>query len=896
MALSAYQENIPRKLTDSELNRAVKAVDVSYSISPEVANMAVGEIRKHVRAQLSEITITPLGIEEMIEKINLMYHKAIVQPGTPVGHEAAGAINGPSTQMALNSFQSSGVGNNVDGGIDEIKNFMRAPKKPKNITSTIFSSDSSNMTFDDVLDTKKDIVDITVRSMMVDHIVVKDLNPSEREWWVSPFESSRKPDENYTPTVGHWLLRLKFDVSKLFEYKISLEDIAHTIKTTKFNKKDKNVFGKSSCINIRYSPDNLGIIEIIPIPSQISVDVIKTSKGRVIPTNDVEYMTKNFLTLLVVPAMNDIRISGIEGISDIHPQSVDVLTAVNGEHRQNDGTWMILIDKVMTSSNGMTSKNVANLFKAIGFNVAKTENDSIVIDNVNEVVRERVKSLLMNIQTDIDEKVVALNKVKTMLMEYVKQFYPPEDTQTIYDKLVNNKDLNILKDIGEDEKLMIGSVFKSYLIAVDELETAGKDIPKHQSVLEDISNGEFSGVFDFVKEVVASRRKDNVATIKRMAGGKIQFDRNADPVVNSSTVHYAKAVGSNLKELFSYKSVDFRHCYSSDIHEMITTLGILASRKYYVRKFVDMVRSAGEEVDVRYVETTVAYMMTLGKITPVTFGGYSVHAQGSVLSLAAYQSPLTVAAEAASKEQKDELNSVAASQISGQIPKIGTGQTKIFPGLKTDLERIEEELQASMATTKEKIVKHIDVRNLMKKFGIGDPIPSAIQPPHVVPRKTEIISWEKRMLLFKVGKNPTQLPGGVPVQPEFLKILDKIQNFITTKGDVRQKRLQVPIILSEILGGSKKNVPKVQVPTVLNVPKVQVPTVLNVPKVQVPTVLNVPKVQVPTVLNVPKVPEIIELTVEEKNSLSILSSYYGIKTKLVGKNAPVIDIDLELYK
>jgi DNA-directed RNA polymerase subunit A" len=126
------------------------------------------------------------------------------------------------------------------------------------------------------------------------------------------------------------------------------------------------------------------------------------------------------------------------------------------------------------------------------------------------------------------------------------------------------------------------------------------------------------------------------------------------------------------------KGVDPTRTLTNDIHEIVTELGIEASRAAIIRELKSTLEQAGvSNVDIRHL-MLVADMMTVdGTYQPI--GRYGVAGEkGSVLARASFETPLKHLLDAAVHGEVDRLESVVENVMVGQPIKVGTGMVRLL--------------------------------------------------------------------------------------------------------------------------------------------------------------------------------------------------------------------------
>ena len=101
-------DDIPRYLTSDEVLSISNEIYYPQISSIELRNHTHAEIKRTVQYQLSTIKIKPSKIEALSDYIANKSRRSFIEPGMPVGFNAAESVGQPATQLVLNTFHSAG--------------------------------------------------------------------------------------------------------------------------------------------------------------------------------------------------------------------------------------------------------------------------------------------------------------------------------------------------------------------------------------------------------------------------------------------------------------------------------------------------------------------------------------------------------------------------------------------------------------------------------------------------------------------------------------------------------------------------------------------------------------------------------------------------------------------
>ena len=169
----------------------------------------------------------------------------------------------------------------------------------------------------------------------------------DKDWWYKAYKIIVR-DDFYSTHV----LRLFLNINQMYAYKINMEEICKVLEY------DDSVV----CV---YSPMNVGIIDIYPVERAI------TSKLSDLNFINQENAALIFLTMIVVPDLDHLKISGIDGIQQIFAADSPVWQIVKEERiaeKIENGYFLILNDIKMRTT-GIKADKLINLCKIVGIEI-----------------------------------------------------------------------------------------------------------------------------------------------------------------------------------------------------------------------------------------------------------------------------------------------------------------------------------------------------------------------------------------------------------------------------------------------------------------------------------------------------------------------------------------------
>lgn len=282
-------ETIPkvkRKLFENEIQNILESLPTNKCIPEYIRKTHIENIQKRVRQQLESIQIYPEIFEDLKNEILKQYNTSKIQPGESVGIITAQSIGERQTQMTLDTFHSAGAAlKTVITGVPRFSELLSATTNPKSVISTIYT----NTKYSTVSEIRNEIGRELKCVIMSDIISdIKHNNSNIPDWyWV--FESIN--GDKYKQYTN--FITLEFNISKLFENKLSLDSISNTIE---------NTFIDLLCV---YSPTFIGRIDVY------------FSTENIINETDTDNCINTYIEKVLIPNLEAFQVSGITEITDV---------------------------------------------------------------------------------------------------------------------------------------------------------------------------------------------------------------------------------------------------------------------------------------------------------------------------------------------------------------------------------------------------------------------------------------------------------------------------------------------------------------------------------------------------------------------------------------------------
>lgn len=353
------ENDIPRKLTSNEIKDILKIIPNIRSGVDTVSEFNSNWMKQSLKEQLEEIEITPLGMQDLKDEIIRQYNLVQIPAGEMVGMVLSSSLSSRLTQLLLNLHRVSATSKNILSGVDRISELIGASQNTKRPSATIYFKDQF-LSFDDIIIQKRpEFTEITVKDLVVGRPEILTTAEVEEPYWYSFYKTFINKKYN-----SNEFLRLKIDTNLLYAYKLTMEDVVRIME-------------KDQPVNCVFSPMSVGIIDIYPIEKEI------TSKLKNMQIISYEKAPLVFLSMIVIPALDKLRISGISGIDQIFPVVSPVLQIVK-EEEQAEGIpngWFLILNPIRIRMTGITPQKLKKLCEVCGIPVLKVRDNYLLVES-----------------------------------------------------------------------------------------------------------------------------------------------------------------------------------------------------------------------------------------------------------------------------------------------------------------------------------------------------------------------------------------------------------------------------------------------------------------------------------------------------------------------------------
>ena len=378
-----------RALTFEEIEDIISCIKPNPRIPEEIDACNKENVRSIMRKQLSKIKIYPDKIPALKEETEKYYLKTQISAGEMVGVLAATSIGEPTTQLALNSFHSSGISkSSMTTGVPRMQALLNTYKSKDDAGMYLYLKDVDNTNIKDIRSCCMSNYEYkTLKDVITSLKVVEVKNIKEEDVYIQHQEIWDDWHDYYDLLVSEEYKKSKYcimiKVSKLEMYvrNKTLGDIAESIQ-----KLNENIYpicsGEEECIILVYvnSSEIKSPHEVIGMKKSSS----KTKSaeedfdiGGYITDENKDYY---YVTKIVVPLIYDIYLCGIKDIEACY-------------YEQNTGskTWKIetkgsnlreVLNHPMTDHTKTYSSDIWEIFEVFGIEAAR----SFLITEFNNIV------------------------------------------------------------------------------------------------------------------------------------------------------------------------------------------------------------------------------------------------------------------------------------------------------------------------------------------------------------------------------------------------------------------------------------------------------------------------------------------------------------------------------
>jgi len=373
------------------------------------------------KKELRDNKFSKKDIEELKNLAKNDLRSSLAVPGTSVGILVGESLGSMNTQATLNTFHSSGQDTSATMNTNSYGDILGASENPNNININL-AFKNKLITFEEAYKKRGEIIETRIKNILVkdstNQVEIEKLDQiGGFQWWHNYQGVKSLKEEEY-------VLRIKFDINKLYANNITLKYIANKIEEVE-NVLSKNLEKDLSVetIKVFYSPTHEGIIDIYPMREVI----LSIMRERYPCDENPDSCIELFLKIFLFDQLKNILIKGVEGVIGLFPQIEPVNQVILYEKNINDPSietitldedvddpdklWVIYLNKNRMRMTGIKPENLSYLFSLVGIEtkLINVEKNYLVIYNPYDkkpttMVLDRIKQDKDKIKKDIREK------------------------------------------------------------------------------------------------------------------------------------------------------------------------------------------------------------------------------------------------------------------------------------------------------------------------------------------------------------------------------------------------------------------------------------------------------------------------------------------------------------
>lgn len=381
-------DKMTRSLTCDEINDMLSCIVSNPRIPEEIDECNKNNVRNIMRKQLEKISIYPDKIPELKKKMEEYYMKTQVPAGEMVGILASTSIGEPTTQLALNSFHSSGIAKSaMTTGVPRIEALLNAYKNLENNCGIyLYLKDADTNDIKQIRRTCMENYEFkTLENIITSMKILETKDLTEQKEFIDNQESWEDWHDYYDFMVSEeykkckWCVLIKINKLELYQRRKTMSEIASMIE-----KRSDNLFvvasSEEECVMIVYVDTSE-----VKSPNEV-IGMSKKTKQRddelgiegLITSENKDFY---YIRDIVVPSIKDLYVSGIKGIEMCYyEQSVGKNKEWKIETRGSN--FRDVLNHPLTDYTKTISSNMWEVLEVLGIEATR----SFLIDELLRIV------------------------------------------------------------------------------------------------------------------------------------------------------------------------------------------------------------------------------------------------------------------------------------------------------------------------------------------------------------------------------------------------------------------------------------------------------------------------------------------------------------------------------
>ena len=279
--------------------------------------------------------IVPEGIKDLIDEITDMYTKAKINSIIAFGNIQSEIISSIVLQLGLDQFKIS-------------NSLTSSSYSLKLLTEILFGSQSvsipysviqynKRLTMDEVFDSRKELISITLGDLILDKMPVKpDYNSLEYKYF------GVKLDKNIN------VFRLLLNSQRMYAHAITLDEIKDKLES---------ITNKFTCVYGSYEDK---ILDLVPVIENMRSEELSTKVNA-----SLEQTIDYIFEYNILPVILNYSIKGVTGIRRLIPAKKSLLSYCYGSRLKEEGMWKVYVNDRKLKYNGLDMQQVADMFRSV---------------------------------------------------------------------------------------------------------------------------------------------------------------------------------------------------------------------------------------------------------------------------------------------------------------------------------------------------------------------------------------------------------------------------------------------------------------------------------------------------------------------------------------------------
>ena len=620
------KENLPRLLTEAELDEIVSVIPLTPSTLKDIAEDNRRQIKNVIRRQLSKfkIVVNDKTIETIKKDIENKFYKSSSQAGDSVGVIASMSIGQPLTQANLNTFHNTGSKNSSDEGLKFVERLLNlsATKNPDKPTQNIIHFKDKNKTREEIYDIGKKIKGITIEDLIKpNEKKILEKLPSEDKYWYANYIKIMKINPNILKS--NFFLRIKIDTNKLYKYDLVINDVVKVIKRT------CRVAGFRETVECISSNSYLGIIDIYTSEEfarkKIQDYTQKLSKNSNLAIADINEQIKIFLKNILANSFKTMYLKGIKGIKNF---------------------------KISEPLNISSTFNEISIINARDLDKFSSAPYNLKLEDINYLWYVRItKYFIFFVGLNEDKYIKLFQEAGMKIIE-----------NNFYDE---NPHFIVLLPKERNAKYFDEKTKKSYQ------RYTFKDGRYYDNKEEEWSKS--YSPKKLIEEQLSYMREKQLYRIEEKLENNIIKDVNLyfEPLYRYAYYYHIIADGDEIiSDLYGIKQIDFSFSYPDSTHHINKIFGIEAARFNLSSKY-----NSGNDmknINPMNIELLIDFQTSYGY--PLSVTAPTLAKQGnSILTSASFQNSLEYIFKGSAFGEVEQIKGISSCIITGSKSKNGTG-------------------------------------------------------------------------------------------------------------------------------------------------------------------------------------------------------------------------------